>query len=127
MWQQRAAHGGQHMLPASGNGGGGGGGGWGQQQQQQDMSSASAAAQAAAAGYHRARGQEGERAGDGSWEARSWPGERGDDDEDEEEEVAWSASEQACLRKSVKENGLDDWTLGDWSEVRSFSQPRRSS
>ena len=73
----------------------------------------SAAAHAAAAGYHRARG--GEEHG-GSWGARTWSGERGDNEE--EDEVEWSASEQACLRKSVKENGLDDWTLGDWSEVR---------
>lgn len=108
MWQQRA-HGG-HM--ASGNGGG-----WGQQ----DMSAAAAAAQAGAAGYHRAREGEDERGG--SWGARTWSGERGaadedGDEDDDEDEVAWSASEQACLRKSVKENGLDDWTLGDWSEVR---------
>lgn len=83
--------------------------------------SAAAAAQAGAAGYHRARGGEDERGG--SWGTGTWSAQRGDadedgDDDDDEDEVSWSASEQACLRKSVKENGLDDWTLGDWSEVR---------
>lgn len=32
--------------------------------------------------------------------------------------VTWTASELAALRQSIRENGLDDWTLGDWSEVK---------
>lgn len=34
--------------------------------------------------------------------------------------VLWTALEEEKLRKSVKENGLDDWTLGDWAEVLIF-------
>lgn len=36
---------------------------------------------------------------------------------DDEGAVTWTASELAVLRKSIREYGLDDWTLGDWSEV----------
>ncbi|CAN0287573.1 unnamed protein product, partial [Pylaiella littoralis] len=31
--------------------------------------------------------------------------------------VTWTASELAVLRQSIRENGLDNWTLGDWSEL----------
>lgn len=33
--------------------------------------------------------------------------------------VAWTTAELEVLRKSIRENGLDDWrTLGDWSQVK---------
>lgn len=35
----------------------------------------------------------------------------------EEDSAGWTADEDEKLSKSVRENGLDDWTLGDWSEV----------
>ena len=88
--------------------GSGNSGGWGQQE---DMSSS------AAAGY-RGRGED-----RGSWGTTPWSGERGGDGD---EGVAWTAAEQDRLRKSVKENGLDDWTLGDWSEVRRTDRRRPS-
>lgn len=36
--------------------------------------------------------------------------------------IMWSEAEDERLRRSVRDNGLDDWTkLGDWSEVCVFS------
>lgn len=36
----------------------------------------------------------------------------------------WSQEEDERLRRSVRENGVDDWnTLGDWGEVRGSLVP----
>lgn len=62
-------------------------------------------------GYH-----QGGAARGGGWGAPRWPDEAKTGCSGGVDAV-WTAAEDEKLRKSVKENGLDDWTLGDWSEV----------
>lgn len=58
----------------------------------------------------------------GAWGTPRWPQERKSSSSASPPlfmSVDWTELEDETLRKSVKDNGLDDWTLGDWSEVRS--------